>query len=103
MQGCAICASSCESGTVHIVQLSRDQLTFLAALARAPEGKLLMQLLEAKLSEQDAKLRTAVGEEVYRAQGRAQATAELIGDIRDAHTRLTRTDPTRTSRSQVIA
>lgn len=79
------------------MQLSRDQLTFLAALARAPEGKLLMQLLEAKLSEQDAKLRTAVGEEVYRAQGRSQATADLIDDIRQAHTRLTRSVPTRTS------
>lgn len=79
------------------MQLSKDQLTFLAALARAPEGKLLVQLLEAKLSEQDAKLRTAVGEEVYRAQGRAQATAELIGNIRDAHLSLNRSVPTRTS------
>jgi ABC-type Fe3+/spermidine/putrescine transport system ATPase subunit len=85
------------------VQLSKEHLTFLTAFARSPEGKFLVQLLEAKLSEQDAKLRTAVGEEVYRAQGRAQATAELIGDIRDAHQRLTRSDPTRTSRSQVVA
>lgn len=85
------------------MQLSRDQLTFLAAFARAPEGKLLTQLLEAKLSEQDAKLRTAVGEEVYRAQGRAQATAELIGDIRDAHQRLNRSAPTRTSEFRGVA
>ena len=97
------CWAASESGTVHIVQLSKDQLTFLAALARAPEGKLLMQLLEAKLSEQDAKLRTAVGEEVYRAQGRAQATAELIGDIRDAHLRLNRSVPTRTSEFRGVA
>lgn len=79
------------------MQLSKDQLTFLAALARSPEGKFLTQLLEAKLHEQDAKLRTAVGEEVYRAQGRAQATAELIGDIQGAQHSLNRSVQTRTS------
>lgn len=85
------------------MQLDKGQLTFLAAFARSPEGRLLVQLLEAKQREQDAKLRTAVGEEVYRAQGRAQATAELIGDILEAQQRLNRNDPTRTSRSQVVA
>jgi len=85
------------------VQLSKDQLTFLAAFARAPEGKLFVQLLETKLREQDAKLRTAIGEEVYRAQGRAQATAEMIGDILEAQQRLTRSGPTRTSEFRAAA
>lgn len=85
------------------MQLSRPQLEFLARLARSPDGQLLLQILQAKQAECDAGLRTASGEEVFRKQGRAVEISELIADITQAEQRLTRSIPSVTSRTQVVA
>jgi len=55
-------------------------------------------MLQAKLGEIEAKLRTATGEEVYRTQGRALVLDELIADIEAAQQKLNRTVPTLASR-----
>jgi hypothetical protein len=80
------------------MRLSNEQLEFLARLNKAPEGRLLLTLLQAKLRECEANLRTKTGEEVYRAQGRALELDELIADITEAQARLTRTVRPPTSR-----
>jgi hypothetical protein len=72
------------------MRLTSAQLEFLARFSKAPEARLLVQLLQAKLGDRESKLRTAVGEEVYRAQGRALELDELIADILEAQARLTR-------------
>lgn len=70
------------------MHLSTDDLGLLARLNKAPDGQLLLRLLRAKLAVADEKLRSATGEEVYRAQGRALALAEMIGDIEHAQQKL---------------
>ena len=60
-------------------------------------------MLQAKLGEVEAKLRTSTGEEVYRTQGRALVLDELIADIEGAPQKLKRTVPTATSRSRADA
>jgi len=85
------------------MQFSNLQLEFLARLARSPDGQLLLQILQAKQAERDAGLRTASGEEVFRKQGRAVEISELIADITEAERRLTRSIPSVTSRTQVVA
>ena len=85
------------------MQLSRTQLEFLARFARSPDGQFLLQILQAKQAERDAGLRTASGEEVFRKQGRAVEISELIADITEAERRLTRSIPSVTSRTQVVA
>lgn len=81
------------------MHLSSLQLQFLSRLSKSPDGQLLLQVLQAKLAESDATLRSATGEEVYRAQGRAKALADLIGDLTSASDKLTRTSPPVTSRA----
>ena len=75
------------------MHLNGTQLQFLSRLSKTPDGLMLLQVLQAKLAESDAKLRSAIGEEVYRAQGRAQAFAEMIGDLTSADDKLTRNAP----------
>jgi len=79
------------------MRLDGNDLLFLARFSKLPEGKLFLGLLERKLKEREAKLRTAVGEEVHRQQGRALELDELIADIAQAQDRLNRSGPTRTS------
>lgn len=81
------------------MHLNGTQLQFLSRLSKTPDGLMLLQVLQAKLAESDAKLRSANGEEVYRAQGRAQAFAEMIGDITSADDKLTRNASSGTSRN----
>jgi len=81
------------------MHLNGTQLQFLSRLSKTPDGLMLLQVLQAKLAESDAKLRSAIGEEVYRAQGRAQAFAEMIGDLTSADDKLTRNAPSVTSRN----
>ena len=85
------------------MHLSSTQLQFLSRLSKSPDGQLLLKVYQAKLAESDAKLRSAIGEEVYRAQGRAQAFAEMIGDLTTADDKLTRTAPPVTSRATYAA
>jgi hypothetical protein len=81
------------------MHLNGTQLQFLSRLSKTPDGLMLLQVLQAKLAESDLKLRSATGEEVYRAQGRAQAFDEMIADLTKADDRLTRTTPSVTSRN----
>ena len=80
------------------MHLSEEQLQFLARFSKSPDGRALLLMLQAKLGEVEAKLRTATGEEVYRTQGRALVLDDLIADIEDAQQKLNRTVPTPTSR-----
>lgn len=78
------------------MQLTTDQLLFLARLSKSPEGRTLVtNYLEPKLAEADGKLRTARGEDIFRAQGAATALAELIADIASADKKLTQAASTR--------
>ena len=81
------------------MHLSNTQLQFLSRLSKSPDGQMLLQMFKAKLAESDLKLRSATGEEVYRAQGRAQAFAEMIDDLAKADEKLTRVSPSVTSRN----
>lgn len=83
------------------MRLTEDQLQFLARFSKSPEGQLFLSVLRAKLSEREAKLRTTVGEEVYRQQGRALELDEMIADITDAMRKLNRSEITATSRSHL--
>ena len=68
--------------------LSESQLLFLARFSKSPEGKEFLEIIRAKLSGVDGKLRAAEGAEMHRQQGRAQQLDELIADITEAHARL---------------
>jgi hypothetical protein len=74
--------------------LSTDDLTFLARLAKSPDGLYLVTMLEARLGHVEGMLRRLEGVQMHRAQGRAETLDELISDIREAHTKLTRNLPT---------
>ena len=80
------------------MRLTQDQLVFLDRFSKSPEGRLWVELLQARLREQETNLRTKTGEEVYRCQGRALELDELLADILQSHVRLTRSQPTGTSR-----
>lgn len=59
--------------------LTNTDLEALRRFSQVPEGRMWVAMLERKLAEVDAKLRTAAGEDLYRKQGRAQQLEELIG------------------------
>lgn len=71
-------------------RLSFADLEFLRRLARMPEGQTLVEILRRKLADADARLRTAIGEDLVRSQGRAQLLAELIDDVTKADVKLER-------------
>ena len=78
------------------MHLTTDQLSFLARLSKSPDGRFLVSnYLEPKLAEADGMLRTARGEDIFRAQGAATALAELIADIAAAEKRLNQVASTR--------
>jgi hypothetical protein len=85
------------------MRLSSTQLQFLARLAMTPDGKALVDLLQARLRDRDAKLRAATGEEVFRHQGRALEIAELIDDFTQSQQRLERAVPPPTSAVRHLA
>jgi hypothetical protein len=85
------------------MQLSGQDLEFLARFSKAPEGRAFLTLLQAKLAERDAKLRISVGEEVFRTQGRALELAELIDEVNTAQLKLNRSLSARTSAPRQIA
>jgi hypothetical protein len=72
------------------MQLTHDDLTFLARFAKSPDGRALQRIYAAKLRVADEALRNAQGEEVFRAQGRAQILAHLIVEIESAQQKLER-------------
>lgn len=85
------------------MRLNNTQLQFLARVATTPDGKVLVDLLQARLRERDAKLRASTGEEVFREQGRALELAELIDDFAQAQQRLERAVSPQTSTVRHIA
>jgi len=85
------------------MQLNTDDLGFLARLSKSPDGRRLLQLLQAKQAECNDKLRRTTGEEVLRWQGRALAVDELIDDIATAEQKLTRNAPSATSRTRPVS
>lgn len=84
------------------MRLDNDDLAFLARLSKSPDGRRLLQLLQAKQAECNDKLRTTTGEEVLRWQGRALAVDEFIADIAQAEQKLTRNVPSVTSRTRPV-
>lgn len=85
------------------MHLSEEQLQFLARFSKSPDGRAFVLMLQAKLGEVEAKLRTSTGEEVYRTQGRALVLDELIADIEGAWQKLNRAVPTHTSKFRAAA
>lgn len=75
------------------MRLTTQQLQFLARFAKSPDGREMVDLLKAKLAEREKSLRTQTGEEIYRQQGRAVELDEILLDIAEAQTRLSRTQP----------
>ncbi len=84
------------------MRLDNDDLAFLARLSKSPDGRRLLQMLQAKQAECNDKLRTTTGEEVLRWQGRALAVDEMIADIAQAEQKLTRNPPSATSRTRPV-
>ncbi|MBS0330801.1 MAG: hypothetical protein JSR30_13170 [Proteobacteria bacterium] len=84
------------------MRLSTDDLAFLARLSKSPDGRRLLQLLQAKQTECNDKLRSTTGEEVLRWQGRALAVDELIADIAQAEQKLTRNGAPVTSQARPV-
>lgn len=85
------------------MRLSSTQLQFLARIAMTPDGKVLVDLLQARLRDRDAKLRTSTGEEVFRQQGRALEIAELIDDFTQSQQRMERAVSPQTSAVRHLA
>jgi len=75
------------------MNLTSDQLAFLARFAKSPDGRTIVDILSGHLESTDRKLRAAVGEETFRQQGRAQQLAELIDMVVKAEVTLNRTKP----------
>lgn len=72
------------------MRFDRTQLQFLARLCKSPDGAILLQILRVKQAEADQALRKARGEDVYRAQGRAEEIDDLLAMIEDAPASLNR-------------
>jgi hypothetical protein len=72
------------------MHLSTEQLSFLARFAKSPECLMLRQVIEGRLADVSKDLRSLVGEQVYRAQGRALELDGLIALLDDAQNRLNR-------------
>lgn len=73
-----------------MTRLNNEDLKVLQSFSTRPEGRLFIQVLEKKLADTDARMRDAVGEDVYRQQGRAKELAELIAQITGAADALNR-------------
>ena len=84
------------------MRLNQDQVVFLARFSKSPDSRIWLELLEARLAECEAKLRTAIGEAVYREQGCALVLDELIAHITKAQSELNRTTATATHRSAMV-
>lgn len=83
--------------------LTNNDLVLLRSFFRTAEGKLYVAMLERKLAEADANLRTASGEDLYRKQGRAQQLHELIAELASAEQILKRQEqPQRTGARALI-
>lgn len=84
------------------MQLSTDDLTFLARLAKSPDGARLVTLLQALLGDVEGQLRKLEGVQMHRAQGRALAFDELIDNMSDAEKKLNRNPPIESRRLRKV-
>jgi hypothetical protein len=57
---------------------TEQELATLRRLAQAPEGRLLVRVLQDRLVETDKTNRRAIGESLIRGQGRAQEIEDLL-------------------------
>lgn len=73
------------------MRFTTEQLSFLARFAKSPDGREVVNILNATLAEVEIGLRTKTGEDVYRQQGRAVQLDELITLINKANERLNQT------------
>lgn len=85
------------------MRLEHEQLAFLAGLAGSTQGKLFKQVMEGKLAEVDKQLRRLSGDDVLRAQGKAQALEDLIGILDNAQASLNRSQASRSQGTRVVA
>lgn len=72
------------------MQLTKEQLSFLARFSRTPDGAQLVQILRARLAARDKAARVARGEDVQRTLGAACELDEFIADIEGAEAQLNR-------------
>lgn len=75
--------------------LSTTDLEYLRRFARSPDGRQWLDILQRNLAETDVKLRTTIGDDLLRTQGRAQLLAELIDQVTKAEAVLARAAPRR--------
>jgi broad specificity phosphatase PhoE len=75
--------------------LSTTDLEYLRRFARSPDGRQWLDILQRNLAETDVKLRTTIGDDLLRTQGRAQLLAELIDQVTKAEAVLARATPRR--------
>lgn len=77
------------------MKLLTTDLDFLRRFARTPEGRQWLDILQRNLAENDVRLRTTIGDELLRTQGRSQLLAELIDQVEKAEAALERAAPPR--------
>lgn len=77
------------------MHLSHERVSFLAGFAESTQGRLYRQVLEERLAEVDRTLRVLTGDDLYRAQGKAQAFEELVKQLDEAKNVLNRSSAAR--------
>lgn len=83
------------------MKLTNEQLRELSVIARMPEGNIVAKWLAMHQAEHHEAILTARGEDVFRAQGRAQAVQLLLDDLRQAPQRLQRASESRPAPQQL--
>lgn len=77
------------------MRLDSTELDMLRRFARLPEGERWVAILKRNLAETDVRLRTAIGDDLLRTQGKAQLLAELISQVVEAEEKLEKPATTR--------
>lgn len=72
------------------MKLDSTDLDVLRRFAVLPEGARWVSILTRNLAETDVRLRTAIGDDLLRTQGKAQLLAELISQVTQAEEKLER-------------
>ena len=72
------------------MKLDSTDLDVLRRFACLPEGERWVKILQRNLAETDVRLRTAIGEDLLRTQGKAQLLAELLSQVTGAGEKLER-------------
>jgi len=77
------------------MKLDSTDLEVLRRFACLPEGERWVKILQRNQTETDVRLRTAIGDDLLRTQGKAQLLAELISQVTEAEKKLDRARPAR--------